>query len=120
MPIPEEQTINTWGRYPISFVYPVNPFRLNERLIIQQGVFLCPGDVSIPFEDNLFAVLPPGTASPPFYKLKIKHNARSDYLRKLHRMNMNTSTLFPGLDGFARSLNNILAFPEILKSDLDW
>jgi hypothetical protein len=36
-----------------AFVIPVNPFMLNERLVIQQGLFLCAGDISIPFEDNL-------------------------------------------------------------------
>ena len=33
-----------------------NPYLLNERLIIQKGVFLCPGDISVPLEDNLKAM----------------------------------------------------------------
>ena len=40
---------------PLKFVYPVNPVRLNQRLIIQQGVFLCPADVKVSFEENLAA-----------------------------------------------------------------
>src|SRR2546421_4497815 len=42
----------------IPLVCPVNPFWMNQRLSIQQGVFLCPGDVSIPFMENLSAMFP--------------------------------------------------------------
>lgn len=100
---------------PIALVLPVDPFRLNERLVIQQGIFLCPGNVSLTFEENLAAVLP----SPP-------HNAllqfvicdsvelRIKLLWQLQHMNMNSATLFPGLDGFARSLATLVAFPETI------
>ena len=38
---------------PKTFACPQNPFRLNERLTIQKGVFMCPGNVTVPFEENL-------------------------------------------------------------------
>ena len=38
-------------------IWPVNPFRLNDRLHAQQGVFLMPLDVSHTFMDNLKNVL---------------------------------------------------------------
>jgi hypothetical protein len=100
---------------PRALVAAINPFKLNERLIIQQGVFLCPGDVSIPFEDNLAAVLPP----PPHRALlqfivKDLVDVRKEILWHLHRMNMNSATLFPGLDGFAKSLAILLAFPNLI------
>ena len=41
--------------------------------------------------------------------------SREKMLQHLHRMNMSTSTLFPGIQGFARSLENILVFPDILE-----
>jgi hypothetical protein len=37
-------------------VWAINPFRLNERLTLQRGVFLCPGDPTQSFEDNLVAL----------------------------------------------------------------
>jgi hypothetical protein len=43
-------------RPPIPLVYSLNPERLNERLIVQQGLFLAPADISKPFEDNLDAI----------------------------------------------------------------
>src|SRR5262245_43964646 len=44
------------GPVPRKFVFTENPFHLNSRLTIQQGVFLCPGDVQAPFVDNLDAM----------------------------------------------------------------
>jgi hypothetical protein len=38
-------------------VYPGNAYRLNERLIVQQGFFLVPCDISRSFEANLDALL---------------------------------------------------------------
>jgi hypothetical protein len=38
---------------PKKFVSAENAFNLNERLIIQKGVFLCPGMVSATFKSNL-------------------------------------------------------------------
>lgn len=84
-----------------QIVYPVSPFRLNQRLTIQQGLFLCPGDVTKAFDENL--------KSMPHYeenvrRIPIASSARTDLLMAIHRANMNRATLFPGLDGFALSL----------------
>jgi hypothetical protein len=38
------------------FVCLENPLRLNQRLIIQRGTFLCPGDISVGFEKNMEAM----------------------------------------------------------------
>jgi hypothetical protein len=40
----------------VRLVFPVNPFRLNERLRTQKGIFLMPGDVRATFQDNLEAM----------------------------------------------------------------
>ena len=45
------------GKKP--FVITMNSLRLNERLAIQQGTFLCPGDITRPFETNLKGLLKP-------------------------------------------------------------
>ncbi len=101
---------------PITLVGAVNPYRLNERLVIQQGVFLCHGDVSKPFEDNLEVLLSKDAPRWNVFKFKIivSTEERKRILRHLHRMNMNRATLFPGLDGFSRSLRTLTAFPDIL------
>jgi len=94
---------------PIIFAPIVNPYRLNERLVVQQGVFLCPGDIRRPFEDNLSA-LPGVLDSGNLRKILLPRNVLSDAFRSLRRMNINHATLFPGVDGFARSLRHRFDF----------
>ncbi len=86
---------------PHRFVYLANPIRLNERLTIQQGVFLAPGDVTATFEDNLRAI---PDHERMIVKVIIDPSCRREVLRKLYRLGINRATLFPGLEGFARSL----------------
>lgn len=94
-------------RDPIAAVIQVTPFQLDERLSIQKGVFLYPCDSTQPFTANLKAM--PGADDPSnVVKLKISLQSKGDRLsalRMLHDMNISRATLFPGLDGFAQSLN---------------
>jgi len=88
---------------PEPCVWAVNAFRLNERLSVQQGLFMCPGDVSKSFTKNIDA----GNPSPDnvvCFEFSTQPNARAEMLTTLHRMNINYTSLFPGLDGFSRSL----------------
>lgn len=100
---------------PQPCLHLINPYRLNERLVIHQGVFLFPEDLSKPFEDNLAATFDPEGkgnwgSERNYIKYRIKYSAREELLQNLHRMNINRASLFPGLDGFAKSLSapNIL------------
>lgn len=104
-----------------SLVVHVNPFRLNERSVIQQGIFLCPGDVSRSFEDNLSAIAN-GDFAENLIKFEIVGDSetRKDIIRNLHRMNMNRASLFPGLDGFGESLRTLISIPKILTPDSQW
>jgi FRG domain len=90
------------GKLPPS-VWPVNPFRLNERLTIQKGIFLAPGDVSKSFSDNL-AALPGHDSEANVTCFTIPPSEIDDISRDLYEANITDTTLFPGLDGFAKSL----------------
>jgi len=93
----------------LLFVTPVNPFRLNERLTVQQGLFLCPGDVSKPFESNLEAV--EGATDPKnIKKLVLPRSVLQEGFAALGKMNISAASLFPGVDGFARSLCHKMEF----------
>ncbi len=102
----------------ISLVGVVTPQRMNQRLVIQQGTFLCPGDVSKSFEDNLIALMSKDKdrAKANFIKLTITIDSSTwkEFLLRLHHMNMNSASLYPGLEGFARSLKNRMADPKHL------
>lgn len=95
-------------------VYNLNPSRLIKRLAIQQGVFICPGDPSVSFFENLSANLILDSKS-NFIRYEIKNNLelRNEILEKLYRMNITRASLFPDLDGFAKSLGT---FPIFLKN----
>jgi hypothetical protein len=82
---------------------PLNPFRLNERLRLQRGAFLVPGDISVSFMDNLGAMAAHGEAT-NVVRLVIPIELRGQALRQLFQMNISRTSLFPGLDGYARSL----------------
>ena len=87
----------------VRMAWPVNPFRLNERLRIQKGTFLVAGRVESSHMDNLTA-LPGYDAPESVVKIVIPQAMRSEALRQLFHMNISRTSLFPGLDGYASSL----------------
>jgi FRG domain len=97
-------------------VYPLNPERTNERLTVQQGLFLVPADISKPFEENLDAIQDTDPTDKIYgWKITIGDavKLRREILFHLHRMNINRASLFPGLGGFAQSLATRLANADI-------
>jgi FRG domain len=86
----------------VSVAWPMNSFRLNERLRVQQGVFMIQGDIARPFSDNLKALSPRSTGN--IARIVIPGSLRRQALRNLWSMDISRAALFPGLDGFAKSL----------------
>ena len=87
-------------------------------MVIQQGVFLCPGDITKPFEKNLTNIFKSAKAfnqNVKKYEFKFSRKLKKEILFYLQKMNINRATLFPGLEGFAESLRTLLAFPEVTK-----
>ena len=83
-------------------VIPINPPKVDERLLAQQSIFLLPTDISASFETNLSIYNEP--INKPVKKILIPVSERITALSDLSLMNISNRTLFPGLDGFARSL----------------
>jgi hypothetical protein len=84
-------------------VWPINPFRLSERLTVQRGVFLAPGNVRRSFVASLTALS--GHESDANVTCFVLPRAEARNLRReLYDANVSETTLFPGIDGFARSL----------------
>lgn len=98
------------------FVLPENPWTFHERHQVQQGVFLCPGDVSASYEDNLEALgahdrsVNQDARGLRRYTISMSAEDRRNTLLQLQRGNITEASLFPGLDGFARSLGHRLPF----------
>jgi FRG domain len=102
-----------------SFVYLGQPPAMNRRLIAQSGTFLVPAilDKSI---DQILKDYP----SPKQTLIKFilpAEKVREKGMHELYRMNITQATLFPDLDGLARSLAYELEFhwaydPRTMKS----
>jgi hypothetical protein len=91
-----------------SFVWLGEPYAMNRRLIAQSGTFLVPAllDKSI---DEILKEYP----NPKETLIKFivpADRVREKGMRELYRMNITQSTLFPDLDGLARSLAYELEF----------
>jgi hypothetical protein len=95
----------------------VQPYRMNERLTIQQGLFLC---ANHPLFHNCLAGLllharKQGRPSAQWlHKLVVSATTRADVLRALNKININAATLFPGLDGFCQSLQVTVQLQELV------
>ena len=91
------------------FVLHDNPLRLNERLSIQQGIFLCPASIETSFHSNLEEMDGVNCKdNMRVLKLKLNRQERIQFIEQLRRMNISSAALFPGLDGFCRSLGEHL------------
>jgi hypothetical protein len=99
-------------------VFPLNPWRMNRRLILQQSVFLVPGDITRSFTDNLRAVKEPEDLLVEV-PLSSKRAFLEEATRELFSMNMTSATLFPGLDGFAQTLTSLIPFPDLRAVDTE-
>jgi hypothetical protein len=98
---------------PVLCVCPENPFRLNERLTIQRGVFVCVGNARRSFEDNIRR-LRGHTLRENLRRITIPSDCVPAMLNELYQANITQATLFPGLDGFARSLKvNLASVPRV-------
>lgn len=128
-----------------DFVMVITPTRFSERQAIQKGTFLFPFNLGIRFEQNLASTFDyhPNAFSekgnqiedlnyPDDYqdwlniqvlKIKLPRAWHQEIIRDLYQMNIDAASLFPGLDGFARSLkfpirireNTKLSIEEIMK-----
>jgi hypothetical protein len=93
----------------LYLVATVQPFRMNERLTIQQGLFLCANHPLFSFRGCFVSLLLHARnrnkpSSQWLHKLVVAAEARLDVLKALNKININSATLFPGLDGFSHSL----------------
>jgi len=101
---------------PIPLVYAINPFRLNKRLTMQQGLFLLVGDAKATFRENLdgcFTNEQDLRQNVHRISLGSSKSERNAILFELKKMNISNEVLFPGLDGFAKSLGERFAYREV-------
>ncbi len=91
-----------------NFVWLGEPYAMNRRLIAQSGTFLVPAVLDKSIEEILKEYPNPQETLIKFILPADK--VRENGMRELYRMNITQSTLFPDLDGLARSLAYELEF----------
>ena len=92
----------------IPFVWVGEPHSMNRRLIAQSGTFAIPGILTQSMDEILSTYPDPKNTLVKFILPSAKIRDRG--LRELYRMNITHATLFPDLDGLARSLAYELEF----------
>lgn len=94
-----------------DFVGWENPLGLHQRLHIQQGVFLCPGNVKKSFMENLKNLKGWNEAESMIKVIcRMSLDDLHSAIYECKRMNISRESLFPGLDGFAQSMRYHLHF----------
>lgn len=94
-----EKAMQFYGFHSVDDVAIGEPFFKNPRLIAQSGTFACPFDLTRPIDETL------GQRKNMIAKFILKgSDLRVQALGQLYRMNITQATLFPDLDGLARSL----------------
>ncbi len=84
-----------------TFFCVYEPQLSNERLMAQQGLFIVPSKISIPFIKIFDDYEHSDNES---FQMIIPAKLRLEFSRRLRKMNITSSALFPGIDGFCRSL----------------
>jgi hypothetical protein len=93
------------GKTP--YIWLGEPQTMNRRLIAQSGTFALPTVLDVPIESILGGYPEPEDILAKFI---LHHRVRETGMRELYRMNITSATLFPDLDGLARSMAFELEF----------
>jgi hypothetical protein len=99
---------NFYLRNEVPFVTSGEPLVMNKRLIAQSGTFIVPGILDQPVEEILSKYPEPRKTVAKF--ILRTRSLRDDAMLALYNMNITNATIFPDLDGLARSMAYELEF----------
>lgn len=119
-------SLNGNKEYNTLKIFLVRPNRINQRLNSQQGLFAIPNDISKPFEEHVNSLLKDafpqkipfrnlveysntfkgkhGQEDIALIKIMIPSKLRYDITRSLEQMNISAETMYPGIEGLAKSV----------------
>jgi hypothetical protein len=92
----------------VPFVSSGEPVIMNKRLIAQSGTFVVPGVLDQPI-DKILSKYPYPEKTIVKFVLRTR-TLRDEAMRELYTMNLTNATLFPDLDGLAKSMAYELEF----------
>ncbi len=84
----------------------IDPLKISERMVAQQGTFLCKMVHQIYFGGVLVHMMTINDTpvQPVVRKITINKSLRIAFLKRLRDMNIHIASLYPGLDGLGKSL----------------
>lgn len=85
-----------------AFIWQGDPFRMPKRVIAQSGTFLVSGHLGLSIEEIIDRY--PGKGELLIKFVFDTASVREEAMATLYSMNITQATLFPGLDGLARSM----------------
>jgi hypothetical protein len=87
------------NRHPM--VWFGEPSEMDRRLVAQSGLLVMPGTLEMPLDEVLRSYR---SAQPLIEKVVLGRELRAEAMHALYRMNITQATLFPDLEGLARSI----------------
>ena len=88
-----------------AVVWTGEPTEMDQRLVAQSGTVVVPGVLDKSLDAILDGYRGP---APVIKKIVLPHHVREAAMKSLYRMNITSATLFPDLDGLARSIRTEL------------
>ncbi len=102
----DPRVAGNFERYFLGNKLPVlwygEPSEMDSRLVAQSGLFVIPGVLDMPLDDILDEY---GGSDVLLKKFVLPLSMRDEAMRALYRMNVTYATLFPDLEGLARSVS---------------
>lgn len=96
---------DNFDRYFFSNTHEIlwsgEPTEMDDRLVAQSGTFVVPGVIDKPLQTILDGY---ESNEELLHKIVLPARIRVDAMKSLYRMNITNASLFPGLDGLARSI----------------
>jgi hypothetical protein len=84
-----------------AIIWTGEPTEMDRRLVAQSGTLVVPGMLDKPLDEILRQY---GESAPLLKKIVLPLAVREEAMKALYRMNVTNATLFPDLDGLARSI----------------
>jgi hypothetical protein len=82
------------------------------RMIAQQGLFTVGGRLGVDHCKSIDEIVPDSVESQGKQIISFEAKLKPEILKALHRMGINGSTLFPGIDGVGKALTEYAHFPQ--------
>lgn len=104
----DDDVYNKAIAFPSSLALVLEPFKKNKRLFVQQGTFALTSNFASPFEDVLFCSEIYGALDGYVRKINFSNSIGFDVVEMLSSMNINSYTIYPGVDGFAGKVKSMM------------